>query len=103
MAYELPADLTTGSVAVDVGDGVGALLVHAGASCVGEEIEVERLDSVGTRTHVAVLGRRVGERIVHAAVFPALHAGEYRVLRGDGATARPVRILERTITELDWR
>jgi hypothetical protein len=103
MAHELPADLTTGSVAVDVGDDVGALLIHTDAARVGEEIEVERLDGGGSRTHVAVLTRRVGERIAHAAVFPALAAGEYAVLRPDGAVAECVCIPGACVAELDWR
>jgi hypothetical protein len=103
MAHELPADLTTGSVAIDVGDGVGALLIVTGATRVGEEIEVEPVGRTGARTHVAVLTRRVGERIAHAAVFPSLHAGEYAVLRDDGSVAARVTVPAAGVAELDWR
>jgi hypothetical protein len=103
MAHWLPPDLTTGSVAIDVGDDAGALLIHTGAARVGEEIEVEPLQGDGGRTHVAVLTRRVGERIVHAAVFASLRAGEYAVLHPDGTEAARVRVPAAGVAELDWR
>lgn len=103
MAHELPADLTTGSVVIDVGDDMGALIIHTGAARVGEEIEVSPVDRVGGRTHVAVLTRRVGERIAHAAVFASLRAGEYAVLHGDGTEATRVQVPPAGVAELDWR
>lgn len=103
MAHELPADLTTGSVALDIGAGVGALLIFTDAARVGDEIEVEPAAGNGRRTHVAVLTRRVGPRIAHAAVFASLAAGTYRVLHGDGRVAEYVRVPAAGIAELDWR
>jgi len=103
MAHWLPPDLTTGSVLIDVGADAGALLIHTGASRVGEEIEVEPLEWSGRRTHVAVLTRRVGDRIAHAAVFASLRAGEYAVLNPDGSEAARVRVPAAGVGELDWR
>ncbi len=103
MAHWLPPDLTTGSVVLDVGDDVGALLIHTGAARVGEEIEVTPVDRAGRRTHVAVLTRRVGDRIAHAAVFASLRAGEYAVLHCDGTEAARVRVPPAGVAELDWR
>lgn len=96
--HPLPADLATGSVALDIGGGAGALLVHTGADRVGEEIELERVGE-GWRTHVAVLTRRVGVPARHAAVFASLPAGDY-VIR---ATGECVRIEDGAVTERDWR
>jgi hypothetical protein len=103
MAHELPADLTTGSVAIDVGGDAGALLIFTDAGRVGEEIEVEPVPGAGRRTHVAVLTRRVGPRIAHAAVFASLPAGTYRVFHSDGHVAAYVRVPAASIAELDWR
>jgi hypothetical protein len=100
--HPLPADLTTGSVVLDIGDDVGALLIHTGADRVGEEIEVERVGD-GRRTHASVLARRVGATVAHAAVYADLHAGDYRVLRDDGTGALRVRVEGGRITVLDWR
>src|SRR5258708_37272976 len=98
----LPAELTTGSVVLDIGGDVGALLIHTGADRVGEELEVERVGD-GHRTHVAVLTRRVGAIVAHAAVYAGLHAGDYVVLRQDGTVAEGVRVEGGGITALDWR
>ncbi len=100
--HPLPADVTTGSVALDIGGDAGALLIHTGADRVGEEIEVERAAD-GHRTHVAVLARRVGATVAHAAVYGTLRAGTYRVLARDGSVADCVRVEGGQITELDWR
>jgi hypothetical protein len=96
--FPLPTDLTTGSVLLDIGGDSGALLIHTGADLVGEEIEVERVDD-GQRTHVAVLTRRVGALVTHAAVFASLRAGDYLV----AAAATTVRVSGGEITSLDWR
>jgi hypothetical protein len=100
--HPLPADLTTGSVVLDIGGDAGALLIHTGAGRVGEEIEVERVGD-GRRTHVAVLTRRVGAAVAHAAVFAGLRAGEYDVLRRDGRVVQRVAVEGGSIIELDWR
>jgi len=96
--HPLPADLATGSVALDIGGGAGALLLHTGADRVGEEVELERVDQ-GWRTHVAVLTRRVGGLVRHAAVFASLPAGDYVVC----STGECVRVEDGAVTERDWR
>ena len=100
--HPLPADLTTGSVALDIGDGAGALLIDTDAHRVGEEIEVERVGA-GRRTHVAVLTRRVGATVAHAAVFASLPEGDYLVFDPLTATAIDVCVESGQITRLDWR
>ena len=77
--------------------------IFTGAARVGEEIEVEPVGGRGGRTHVAVLTRRVGERIAHAAVFAALPAGDYHVLHHDGGVAQRVVVPAGGVAELDRR
>ena len=100
--HPLPADLTTGSVVLDIGDDVGALLIHTGPDRVGEEIEVERVGD-GHRTHVAVLRRRVGATVAHAAVYGDLSNGDYAVLGAGGRVVDRVHVDGGRITVLDWR
>jgi len=72
----------TESVVLDIGDDVGALILYTRAELHGAEIEVSPLglDAQAARTHSAVLERSVNGRVVYAAVYPELRAGEYEVL-----------------------
>ena len=71
----------TESVVLDIGDDVGALILYTRAELHGAEIEVSplSLDHQSARTHSAVLERSINERIVYAAVYPELRAGDYQV------------------------
>ena len=78
-----PADYWTRrhpeSVVLNIGDDVGALVLYTGAALHGQEIEVSPLGSDARRVHSAVLERDVNGRIIYAAVYPELRAGEYEV------------------------
>jgi hypothetical protein len=101
-----PADLTRTHeehVVLDIGDGVGALLLYTPDAYRGHEIEVSPVGNDVVRTHTAVLERRVAGRTLCAAVYPALAAGEWRIW-GNGPE-RPDRILieDGGVAEVDWR
>lgn len=71
-----------GPVMVDVDADTGALVLLAPPWLAGAEIEVSPLaddGSHGPRQHVAVLARRVGTEVVHAAVYPSLAAGRWQL------------------------
>jgi hypothetical protein len=89
-----------GSVVVDIGGNVGALVLYTGAEQLGVEIDVEALGEPGSRTHVAVRERHVGGATTFAAVYPALVAGDY-VLHLPGAP-RIVAITGGSIAEVVW-
>jgi len=74
-------------VAIDVGDGRGALVVRGPMEVLGFEIELSRSSPGARRTHAVFHERRVGEGgRVCAAVFPSLPAGSYDLFaEGDGA------------------
>lgn len=93
-----PERVHTEPVVLELGDGVGALIVYAGSDLVGREVEVERNDS-GTRTHTEVHERLVAGRTVFAGVFPELAEGRYRVL---AAGSPEIEIRSGEVTELDW-
>ena len=69
-----------GSVVLDVGGLVGALVLYASPQFAGAEVEVVRLGEPGHTTHSAVRQRQLAPgRQAFAAVYPGLPAGEYRV------------------------
>ncbi len=69
-----------GSVVLEVGGTVGALVLYASEQLAGAEVEVVRLGEPGHTTHSAVRQRQLAPgRQAFAAVYPGLPAGEYRV------------------------
>lgn len=93
-----------GPVAIDIGAGTGALVIHTDADQLGREIEISPVQDRARRQHVAVLERRTPSRSRYAAVFGSLQEGEYAVDVGatkDRITVVAIRGGE--ITELDWR
>jgi hypothetical protein len=70
---------------LDIGGNVGALLVSTGPELDEAEIEICPVDRPEARTHSQVHARRAGDRVSHAALFPALTAGGYRILAHPGA------------------
>jgi hypothetical protein len=84
-----------GPVLIDIGDGVGALVLLAPPSMHHVEIEVSPVGSDAARTHVAVLPRPVGRTQVYAAVYPSLARGAWQVWSPDPARQdRPVLVVD---------
>jgi hypothetical protein len=73
----------SGTVMLELGPGIGALVLRTPAELDGAEIELSRPD--GGRTHSRVRPRHTGSGTSYAAVYPALAAGEYTVLADDMA------------------
>ncbi|HJU36785.1 MAG TPA: hypothetical protein VJ716_05125 [Gaiellaceae bacterium] len=80
-------------VMLDLGPGVGALVLHTGAELHGSEIEISPAGRDAERAHKQVHERPVAGRPLYAAVFDRLPAGDYtlwlngRPLRHDVAVA----------------
>jgi hypothetical protein len=74
---------------LDIGGNVGALLVSTGPELDEAEIEICPVDRPEARTHSQVHARRVGDRVSHTALFPALTAGSYRILARPDAPPGP--------------
>ena len=88
------------SVALDIGEGRGALVIYPADRYRGTEIEISRADGDGRRVHTGVHDRstQAGSRLT--AIFGSLEAGEY-VVWADEATARTtVMVSEGAVTEL---
>jgi hypothetical protein len=78
------APSTVGSVLLDVGGDIGALIVPALAGQCGEEIELVPLAPGVPLTHTEVRERRLPGRSVYAAVFPAVPSGAYGLRTAEG-------------------
>jgi hypothetical protein len=87
---------------LDIGDGVGALVVHTPATLAGSEIEIRRPGETRQLTHTEVRERRLNEGIVYAGVFPAIVAGTYTLVGADGRPDRDVEIGDGAVTEVTW-
>ncbi len=97
----------TASVVLDLGAGVGALVVYTGPDQVGREIEVSLLgpdgapDPAATRTHAEVRPRAVRPTPLHGALIPDLPAGRYAVWAGDTAVST-VDVAGGSVAEVDY-
>lgn len=92
-----------GTVLLDIGGDIGALVIQTGAAMSGAEIEVSPAGSDSARTHAAVRERLGNGPTRYAAVYPALHAGTYTVWGANGTPGDSVTIVGGQVAELDWR
>ncbi|MGH3732445.1 MAG: phospholipase [Acidimicrobiales bacterium] len=86
-----------GSVILDIGSDVGALVLHTSSQWLGREIVLQPDDSSRPHTHSAVRERRSPKGSTFAAVYPQLHAGHYAV---EGSHQR-LTITGGRVTELE--
>ena len=77
-------------VAIDIGGGLGALIVHAGAEMHGVEVEISRAGEERTGAHKQVLERKIAGRAAFTLLYDGLPAGRYTLWVGEEA-ARPRR------------
>jgi hypothetical protein len=87
-----------GSVVLDIGGDVGALMLRTPPVLNGLEIDLEPDDQSLARTHSAVRERRLVGGVSYAAVYPSLKAGAYTVL-GSG---QRIVIVGGRVTEVDY-
>jgi len=89
-------------VVLDIGTGIGALILYAPSDLLGHEIEVSRADDEH-RTHSEVLERRIAGRPVFAAVYASLAEGRYRIWGYDDMPVTEMEITGGQVAEVDWR
>src|ERR1700729_1470451 len=90
-------------VVLDIGAGVGALIVYTDGAMHGNEIEISPTGDDVQRAHKEVLERESAGRRAFTAVFDALPAGSYTLWSAGCPRARGVRVEGSRVTELDWR
>jgi len=87
-------------VMLDLGPGVGALVLHTGADLHGKEIEISPSDSDDARSHKQVHDRPVGGRPHYAAVFDRVPAGEYTLWLDGAPLRRRVAVAGEIVTDI---
>lgn len=104
MREPVPGPSRSGSVILDLGPGVGALVLHAAPEMNSREIEVSPLGSGGSahRTHSRVRPRKTGGETQYAAVYPQLAAGDYTIWKDDVTPAATVTIEGGQVTTTCW-
>jgi hypothetical protein len=85
---------------LDLGPGVGALVLHTGAELHGVEIEISPVGSDEDRSHKQVHERPAGGRPLYAAVFDRVPAGEYTLWLDDRPLRRHVAVAGAVVTDI---
>jgi hypothetical protein len=89
-------------VVLEIGDDLGALIVHTDAEMHGVEVEISPTEDDDCRSHKQVLERFTGDRSTHSLVFDQLPAGRYTLWSGDVAKVRDVVVRAGEVTEYRW-
>jgi hypothetical protein len=87
-------------VMLDLGPGVGALVLHTGAELHGAEIEISPAGDDGERSHKQVHERPVAGRPLYAAVFDRLSAGDYTLWLDGRPLQRDVAVAGEAVTDI---
>lgn len=90
-------------VVLEIGDELGALILHTGSEWHGREIEISPSGADEHRSHKEVLERVGGGRPAYTAVFDQLPAGSYTLWTDGVARQRDVVVAGGEISQLDWR
>ena len=92
-----------GTVVLDIGPGVGALILHTPRELNGQEIEISPAAIVcAPRTHSQVRERPVDSGTGYAAIYPALAAGRYTIWRDHSSPLGTVMVTEGKVARYDW-
>ncbi len=87
-------------VMLDLGPGVGALVLQTGADLHGAEIEISPTGRDDERSHKQVHERPVAGRPLYGAVFDRLPAGEYTLWLDDRPLRRDVAVAGAVVSHL---
>jgi hypothetical protein len=91
----------TGTVVLNLGAGIGALVLYTPASMDGQEIEIS-LGDEQVRTHSQVRRRDTDRATMYAAVYPDLPAGDYIIWRDHRVQAMTATITSASVTSCHW-
>ena len=92
-----------GTVILELGADVGALVLLTPAELDGREIEISRDDApAGRRTHSQVRPRHLPAGTRYAAVYPDLAAGAYTIWADEHRPAGRVVITGGRVTNWSW-
>jgi len=89
------------AVVLDIGDGIGALILSTTEAVLGAEIEVSPMTDGARRTHTRIRRHRVNGNEVFAGVYPGLAAGTWRVYGVDDCALATVEIRSGEVSTVD--
>jgi hypothetical protein len=93
----------SGTVVLELGPGVGALILNTPAGLNGAEIEISLSGTDGPRMHSMVRPRHVAGGTRYAAVYPGLAPGEYTVRDpADDMPVATVTVIEGAAATATW-
>jgi hypothetical protein len=105
----MPPPSGEGTVVLDVGGTMGALVILVTGALDGEEIEIRHAGGAWEGTHTAVRRRHLRDSVVFAGVFGSLPAGDYQARVRGGAPGQPgpattvdLTVTGGEITQMDW-
>jgi len=90
-------------VVLEIGEDIGALVVHTNPDMHGLEVEISPDGKDDVRSHKEVLERSSNGRPAYTAVFDGLRAGSYTLWNCGEPCARGVKVAAGQVAELDWR
>ena len=104
MAEVVPGPSEAGTVILDLGAGIGALVLDTPSELVGQEIEISLIGAgqETRRTHSLVRERRIGSGTGYAAVYPDLPAGDYTIWRDELTAVATVTVAGGQVTRCRW-
>ncbi|GID92242.1 phospholipase [Amorphoplanes digitatis] len=91
-----------GTVVLNIGRGIGALVIHTPGSLHGHEIEVSPVGEPDRRTHAAVRARYVRDGVLFSVVIDSLAEGRYVVWRDPDTALAEVEVRSGAVTEYEW-
>ena len=104
MHEAIPGPSGPGSVVLELGNDVGALVLETSAALLGQETEISPVGGAmaAGRTHSVVRERRTAEGTSYAAVYPGLAAGRYVIWRHEDTPVGEVTIDGGRVTRFRW-
>jgi hypothetical protein len=91
-----------GTVMLNIGAGIGALIIHTPAALHGHEIEISPVTDAATRKHAAVRARYVHGGVVWSEVIDGLPAGRYVIWRDPVTPLAEIDVAGGAVSEFTW-
>ena len=91
-----------GTVMLNIGAGVGALVITTPGRLHGHEIEISPVGDAAVRTHAAVRARYVAGGVCFSVVIDGLPAGRYVVWQDPVTPLTEVDVVGGAVAEVTW-
>ena len=98
-----PRQVRARPVVLDLGEGVGALIVRTDPELLGVEVEISASGNDTARRHKQVLARTLGGETATVLVYDNLEEGDYTLWIEGAPWARGVRVSGGEVAQLDRR